>query len=585
MSMKNLFFNSLQWPEILVYCILGLCFILVVLFIVAVIIRGKDEEYVVNNSPSTLSITIDINDKTVVIFNMKKMTGIEKISLDEYLSFLSKNSREKVEDFINKVRTNVTDNITNIIETNAFHIKRNKKQFFSVIYITSINMDDGIIHATQYFYDSIPVIEGVDLKRENRIRAMFNVPENIIKNRFVNAGTKGATMLFHYSITNSYKNEDISVLIYYGLINIISKHVNLNRVLVKDKGSDLVLFDFKAYQRHKIYKLVSEIKKQFNKIIEMNAVNNRIKFSIAITEHKFYPRDYHKVMKAAHQTSIEASSKNRDFLFYDNSVREEYYFDQSYRTEVQTIIENHSMKYYFMPIIGVSHCDVIGYFSKIVPISTIFNDINEVKNYSYKLSLSKDLFSENSKHLLSKFVNESSNLKTEKYLFYNLKYHEIIFANSLLGFILNQKRANLVLVFNESDLLKNIDKNEDYTEPFRKLISKGYLLSLEITLKTLELPDELYSLFTYFQFDVEFFDKNFDDISHSSLTMKRSIEKILKYRKKVIVSSVNTWNDVELRIQENLKFLSGDAISPYSEMILPINKKVIDKIKRIKKRG
>ena len=290
-------------------------------------------------------------------------------------------------------------------------------------------------------------------------------------------------------------------------------------------------------------------------------------------------------MKAAHQTSIEASSKNRDFLFYDNSVREEYYFDQSYRTEVQTIIQNHSMKYYFMPIIGVSHCDVIGYFSKIVPISTVFNDINEVKNYSYKLSLSKDLFSENSKHLLSKFVNESSNLKTEKYLFYNLKYHEIIFANSLLGFILNQKRANLVLVFNESDLLKNIDKNEDYTEPFRKLISKGYLLSLEITLKTLELPDELYSLFTYFQFDVEFFDKNFDDISHSSLTMKRSIEKILKYRKKVIVSSVNTWNDVELRIQENLKFLSGDAISPYSEMILPINKKVVDKIKRIKKRG
>ena len=133
--------------------------------------------------------------------------------------------------------------------------------------------------------------------------------------------------------------------------------------------------------------------------------------------------------------------------------------------------------------------------------------------------------------------------------------------------------------------MKNIDKNEDFAEPFRKLHSKGYKLSLNVTLKTLELPDEMYTLFDYFQFDVTFFDQNFDDISHSSLTMKRSIEKVLKYHKKVIVSSVETWNDVELRVQENLKLLAGSVISPYSEMILPINKKVIEKIKKIKKRG
>ena len=33
-------------------------------------------------------------------------------------------------------------------------------------------------------------------------------------------------------------------------------------------------------------------------------------------------------------------------------------------------------------------------------------------------------------------------------------------------------------------------------------------------------------LFDYFLFDIKFFDENFDDISHSSLTLKRSIEKI-----------------------------------------------------------
>ena len=42
---------------------------------------------------------------------------------------------------------------------------------------------------------------------------------------------------------------------------------------------------------------------------------------------------------------------------------------------------------------------------------------------------------------------------------------------------------------------------------------------------------------------------------------------------------------MELRIQENLRYLAGDVISPFSEMILPINKKVTDRIKKIKKRG
>ena len=42
---------------------------------------------------------------------------------------------------------------------------------------------------------------------------------------------------------------------------------------------------------------------------------------------------------------------------------------------------------------------------------------------------------------------------------------------------------------------------------------------------------------------------------------------------------------MELRIQENLKYLAGDYISPFNDMILPLNKKIIDKIKKIKKRG
>ena len=586
--MKNLFLsapNDGNWAVILIYVIIGLCVLLITGFILAGVLKNKDEAYYIKKNPSTLSITIDLKNEIVDIFSKKRLIGVTRMTLGEYLKFFKGKSRDDVEALLGKIKCNITDEIPNVLETNCLHSTNNKRVYFSVLNINSINLERSIVHFTQYFYNNIPVLYGIDLKRENKIKAMFNVPENVIKARMINSATKGAAILFHYTISTSYKNTDISALIYYALVNILSKYINFNLVLVQEKDSDLILFDFKTYQRHKFYKLINKIKKEFDKFIEMNGATNRIKFSIAVCENKFYPRDYHKIMKALHQTSVEASAKSRDFLFYENQTREEYYFDQSYRSEVTTIVENHSLKYYFMPIINTKNCNIKGYFSKVVPISKVFNDINEVKNYAYKLSYDKNLFSEISKHLLSKFINEAGNSKDITYLFYNLKYHEINYANSLLGYIMASKRANLVLTFNELDLLKHIDKNEDCTEAFRKLISKGYRLSLEVTLKTLELPDELYSLFDYFQFDIKYFDENFDDISHSSLTLKRSIEKILKYKKRVVVSSVNSWSDMELRIQENLRYLAGDVISPFSEMILPINKKVTDRIKKIKKRG
>ena len=300
--MKNIFLIAFNWPEILIYTVIGVCGLLAISMFLAAFIKFKKEDFKVDKSPSTLSVTINLHDNMVSVFSKKKLNGVKNLSIDEYLEFFSKNSKEKIKEFLDKIKMNVTDEFLRILELNAYSITRNnKKLYFSVFYITSVNLQEGIVHGTQYFYDTIPVLDEIDLKRENKIRSMFNVSENIIKNRFINSGTKGASMMFNYKIITSYKNEDISALIFYSLINVISKYVNQNRILVKSKKDNLILHDFKAYQRHKIFKLISLIKKQFIKFVEMNGANSRIKFSISVVEHKFYPRDYHKVMKALNQ--------------------------------------------------------------------------------------------------------------------------------------------------------------------------------------------------------------------------------------------------------------------------------------------
>lgn len=577
----------MEWSQIIVIVLVSIFGAIFLVAIATLIVSFFLKDDFSKRSPSTLAITVDLNNDRVLVFSKKNLLGIQKHTIESYLKLFDKNSRKKLEDLFEIIRQDVSNEYDDIVETNCHHNTRKKRRFYSVFYINSINREKGIIHATQYFYENIPAITSGDLKKENKIRATFNVSENIIKSRFINSkGSKGASIQMRYEVSSSLKNEDISQSIFFGLVNIVCKYINSNRILIKTHGTDLVIHDFKVNKRTVVYKLVTEIKKEFIRILEMNNVLNRVSFHIGIAEHKFYPRDYNKINKVLHQTINDAVIKNREIIFYDNQVREEYYFDQSYKSEVATIIENHSMKYNFAPIISASsRCEVIGYFSKPVPISSVFSDINELKEYAYKLNFCRELFSEITKHLLSKFSNESTNIKGDCHLFYSLNSHEIGYANSLLSFIIASKKVNLALVFNEMDLLKNLNKNTDFTNNFRKLTFKGYKIGLEISLKTLEFPDEFYSLFDYFIFDAEYFEKNFDDVSHSSLNMKRAIEKILKFKKKVIVKSVNTANDLELRILENLKLISGDAIAPFSEMVLPVDKKVYDKIQKIKKKG
>lgn len=561
---------------------------LIIIFLIYLIFTFFQKKLINEKKTKNLnnkSITIDYANKLVTIFDKKHLYKAETITYDDYLNLFDSNSRKNVDDFINKHIENTLNNIETKIEVDSLLNSQKSKYYFSILEINNVNYQKELIHLSQYFFENIPLVFYLDLKKKEKVNSSFEVTDNVLNSRFINSKHyKGVSLMFNISLINFINRSNINTFAYYSIRNILSKYVKSGRIFVTADENSFVLHDFKITKHITTLKLISKIRKEFLQFIEMNSIEDRVRLNIGVVEHKYFPNDFSKTMKALKQITNEAIVKSRAYLFYDNQNRTEFYFDQSYKTEVESIINNHSLRYYFSPIINTSNYSIIGYFSTIVPVSSVFTEINEVKNYAYKLLIDKELFSEISKHLVSKFMNENQDDK-EIYLFYDLKFNELSFANSLLGYISGFKRVNSVLTFNESDLLKNLNVDQKYIDIFKKLASKGYKLGLNVSFKNLELPDELYSMFDYFVYDSIYFEENFEDISHSSLFLKKSIEKVLKFKKKVIIKSVNNWSDVELRIQENLKLLSGDAILPSSEMIMPISKKTIEKIKRIKKKG
>ena len=275
----------------------------------------------------------------------------------------------------------------------------------------------------------------------------------------------------------------------------------------------------------------------------------------------------------------EAKNKESELVFYDPQAKSEFFFDQSYKAAIESIIKNHSFKFKFQPVINKDSLKEIAYFGKVYPISNLFSDIGEVKQYAYRLGLIKKLFSEILKYMCSKFYNEKNVDTSNVYLLYSVKPFELECCNSLLGYIQNVRYIQLVLVFDEVEVAKTLS-DKSIIEEYKKLANKGYLLGLDIKDKNLILPDEVYALFKIYIYDTNYYNKNFADVSNSSLALVKAIEKLLKYKRVMILYNIKTTSELELRLKEGMKHLSGDIIGEENEMVLPISKKSINRVKK-----
>ena len=62
------------------------------------------------------------------------------------------------------------------------------------------------------------------------------------------------------------------------------------------------------------------------------------------------------------------------------------------------------------------------------------------------------------------------------------------------------------------------------------------------------------------------------------LSIHTLIEQLLKYGKPIIATDLDGWQAIELIIKSGITNVSSDTISPTNDMLLPIDKKRMDKL-------
>ena len=138
----------------------------------------------------------------------------------------------------------------------------------------------------------------------------------------------------------------------------------------------------------------------------------------------------------------------------------------------------------------------------------------------------------------------------------------------------------MVGVFVNFLFIENSNQLDLINASFDKLRESGLELGLSVKDRNLLLGEDFYYRFDYFVVG----GANMSEIKKNNrirLSIHTLIEQLLKYHKAIIATDLDGWQSVELIIKAGLTKVSSDAISESNDMLLPVDKKRMDKLVNI----
>ena len=245
---------------------------------------------------------------------------------------------------------------------------------------------------------------------------------------------------------------------------------------------------------------------------------------------------------------------------------------------VDKIFSNDCLRLLYRPIININTEQIIGYFSNVRCLETNFENYFDIARYINKVDRNKELLSKIIQQFVSKFYFERPSDRAR--LFIQISLVDLDHLGMVLSNIAHSNEANLVLMFEESEVNANAFSIDLLSSQLKELTDLGYEIALLLKDENTLLENDFYSVFNYFVIGSAMASK-IRDSSRVRLSNKFLIESLLQYKRPIIINDLDGWSSIDLFVKSGCTFLSGDDISPSSEMIRPIEKTKIARLRKI----
>ena len=548
---------------------------MVVVIILFAISNHRDENHdkeIRNLSNSLRIFVIDVKNDTVRYFNSAHLRERRTSSITSFYNQFSSGERENLINWVGHLLEN-DDETPKFLEVNVY-IEASRQSAASILEVQKIDYERQVIYIESH------LLQTTFKAKHKGEKPDFSKKDYLFKRIFMSNG-RGATFAFNfYNVLT--KTADISQLAYADIKDIMVGFSEEDVIVTEEKFGQILISNFNVKGRSEMNEFIETVKSRINRFLLIKSYSDSISYTIGVIENSENFRDADTLVKNVLMVSdLTKDSENQ--IAYFNDIKTLLIDDQGkqFRTDVQEVIEDNKLHYYFQPIYNIDRRRIIAYKSTVVPYDSYFHEIDTLKNYAMRTEDDKELFSTITKNVISRFVQEKND--AHYLLFYPVSFNEINFVNKSLGHINGVSDANIVLVLKERDLSARPDEYEEEAliNQIRNFKSKGYGVALEIDDDILTLSPNLYGAFDYFNLSVatHISKKN---AGRNLPSFQGLIEKLLHYEKPIVALDIQSWDIVELVYRLGVPNICSDAIALPAENILPLQKKITTKLGNLK---
>lgn len=551
--------------------------VIIVTFIIASSRNHIYTERIQAESTTVRIYVIDAKNNSVIYFNRSDLKNKKQSDMNAFYSHFHLNDIDKIKSWIISICTDYRT-ADKYLEADVL-VNHGKYMYFSLLKLLKYDPNEGIIHLESFILKYITPNNASNKKKK---KALFTgvVKRSTMESLIVKEKSlKGFTFAirFYYIRQKVLSNDKIERYMIMTLKNVIYPYASnprISRQIIDSGENELLLFDLRIASRDEAMVLATSIAHNVKKCIGVNGFSDSINFSIGVVENAQYYQDLDSMISKAQEACISAQHNGQELLLYQKQATP-LVETEKYRQEVENLMRPNSLRFLFRPIFDVSKRRTLGYFEYVKAYDSPFASFAEMSKYAARVNLNKEFFALISRYVIPKFASERQ--EDHWRLFMLVSLQDIDHMSEVLNQIPQTKNVHLVLVFNEQEINENSSHLELLNDSLKALRSNHFELAMLMKDKNLLLDPSVYTNFDYFvagSMMIGEIRKN----NRIRLSIHSLIESLLKYHKPIIATDLESWQAIELIIKSGVDIVSSEIVSASNDMLLPIEKKKIDKL-------
>ena len=581
MGEKLLNFFISYWPALATgfVLLLGVAF-LIITFSADLHRRREYESALFDKVNSVRVYVINLPQNSVSYFNAISVGKVKRESLNEFYRHFPISEQKRVMNWINAIAEGMPE-ASDYLEVDV-NDTFDKKQYFSMLQVESVDSKRRILHLQSYL---LKYMASSKSSSSGINHHGLSTSKDFAKALNGKGKRKGVSIVYRFLYKKTQKKDrEIDPLVFNQLKNALSSLLGPKGFLIACSGNELMLSDMSITERAKALFLARSGLVLANRYLSLNALSSQIEVRCGAVEHYANPASAEVLIAEAEKMAELAYEEDQSIVWYEKGKENQTFLkDSSYRTEVERIINEKKLAYFFRPIYSVKAGKPIGYFADAEPKDTYFDSMEELKDYAARTQDDKELFTTVARNVIPLFVSER--LSPEEKIFLAVRTEERSYLLSVFPRIAKAKEANLVFLFGENDLLAHMDAGypNGINNDVQAVKAKGFEVALLLDKTELSLPDTVYPVFDYFVCSFANSGSAAEMDARIRAKLHALVEKLLKYRKPIIANDIQGWGPIEILVRSGLDYISSQDFAPYDAMILPIPAKSIRKVNDMKK--